>query len=230
VLRLNVGRRRVTVHAHDARFNQPNDLALRKDGVLFASDPNWANGTGQLWRVDADGHATRLLDSLGTTNGIALSPDERVLYVGESVQRRIWAFDVNKQGAVSNRREFATFPDYGLDGIKCDAAGRLYVTRYGKGTIAILDPGGRPVREVSLGGKSVSNLVFGGPDGRSVFVTLQGHARDGTIRRRPAGRPVCGQPPIEHGSLTIGRPVIGLQTPGSRTSRSAPAQRGHGIP
>jgi sugar lactone lactonase YvrE len=173
VLRLDPATRAVTVHAHDDRFNQPNDLAIRKDDVLFASDPKWADGTGQLWRIDPDGQATRLLEGLGTTNGLALSPDERLLYVAESVQRRIWVYDVDARGNVSGKRRFADFPDFGLDGIKCDAGGRLFVTRHGKGTIAILRRDGSAEREVAVGGREVSNLVFGGRDGRIVFVTLQ---------------------------------------------------------
>lgn len=172
VLRLDPATRAVSVFAHDA-FNQPNDLAIRRDDMLYASDPRWADGTGQLWRIDREGKVTRLLDGLGTTNGLAFSPDERILYVAESAQRRIWAFDVDARGGLSGKRLFAEFPDHGLDGIKCDATGRLFVTRHGKGTIAVLRPDGTLVREVTLQGKSVSNLVFGGPDGRSVFVTLQ---------------------------------------------------------
>jgi gluconolactonase len=173
VLRLDPATRRVSVHAHDERFNQPNDLAIRRDDVLFASDPDWSDGTGQLWRIDPDGTVVRLVEALGTTNGLALSPDERILYVAESVQRRIWAFDVNARGDLSGQRPFAAFEDHGLDGIKCDASGRLFVTRYGKGTVAVLRPDGTLEREVALVGRNVSNLVFGGPDRRTVFVTLQ---------------------------------------------------------
>lgn len=173
VLRLDPTTRKLSVHAHDDRFNQPNDLAIRKDDVLFASDPRWSDGTGRLWRVDADGTVTRLAEQLGTTNGLALSPDERLLYVAESVQRRIWAFDVDTRGDLSGKRLFAAFADHGLDGIKCDASGRLFVARHGKGTVAILRADGSLEREIPLQGRDVSNLVFGGPDGRTVFVTLQ---------------------------------------------------------
>ena len=178
VLRLDVATRRVTTFVHDDRFNQPNDLAISRRDVLYASDPNWARETGQLWRIDPDGRVTLLASDLGTTNGLALSPDERVLYVGESVQRRVLAFDLDAQGQPTGRRVFATFPDFGLDGMKCDRAGRLYVTRYGKGTVAILDATGALVREVPVAeGKNVSNLVFGGPDRRTAFLTLQDTGR-----------------------------------------------------
>ena len=95
-----------------------------------------------------------------------------MLYVNESVQRNIWAFDVDKLGTLSNKRLFTTFRDHGLDGMKTDRAGNLYVTRYGKGTIAVFSPTGFLRREVPLTGKSVSNLVIG-PDERTAYVTLQ---------------------------------------------------------
>lgn len=178
ILRLDVATRRVTTFVHDDRFNQPNDLAISRRDVLYASDPNWGAGTGQLWRIDPDGRVTLLGSDLGTTNGVTLSPDERVLYVNESVQRRILALDLDEAGQPAGRRVLATFPDFGLDGMKCDKAGRLFATRYGKGTIVILDPSGALIREVPIAeGKNVSNLVFGGPDRRSVFLTLQDTGR-----------------------------------------------------
>src|SRR4026207_825089 len=52
VLRIDPGTRAITVFAHDDEMNQPNDLAMAPDGMLYASDPNWKNGTGQVWRID----------------------------------------------------------------------------------------------------------------------------------------------------------------------------------
>ena len=83
--------RAVTVFAHHDGMNQPNDLAMAADGTLYASDPNWKDGTGQLWRIDRDGRVERLAEGMGTTNGIEVGPDGRVLYVNESVQRNVWA-------------------------------------------------------------------------------------------------------------------------------------------
>ncbi|MEK7258132.1 MAG: SMP-30/gluconolactonase/LRE family protein, partial [Bacteroidota bacterium] len=120
-----------------------------------------------------DGKPTLLDGNMGTTNGIELSPDERTLYVNESVQNQIWAFDVTPGGEVSNKRLFTRFEDFGLDGMKCDSKGNLYVTRYGKGVIAVFSPKGKLLREIPVKGKKVSNLAFGGADGKTVFVTLQ---------------------------------------------------------
>ena len=173
VLKIYMEAKEVVVYAHSDQFNQPNDLCINSKDQLYASDPNWKESTGKIWRIDAGGKATLLTDSMGTTNGIELSPDEKTLYVNESVQRKIWAFDVDQNGDISNKRLFVEFPDFGFDGMKCDKKGNLYVTRYGKGTVVVLTPEGKLVREVALKGKNCSNLVFGGRDGKTVFVTLQ---------------------------------------------------------
>lgn len=173
VLKVDMKTKKVTVLVHNENFNQPNDLCINRKDQLFASDPNWKNGTGKLWRIEKNGKAHLLTDQMGTTNGIELSPDEKILYVNESVQRKIWAFDVDEQGDISNKRLFAEFQDFGFDGMKCDKEGNLYVTRHGKGTVVVLDPRGKIVREIKLKGKNCSNLVFGGLNGKLVFVTLQ---------------------------------------------------------
>ncbi len=107
---------------------------------------------------------------MGTTNGIEVSPDGKTLYVNESVQRNIWAFEIGPNG-LSNKRLVIQFPDHGFDGMRCDVEGNLYVTRYGKGTVAIVSPEGKVLRDVEVLGKRPSNLCFGGKDGRTVYVT-----------------------------------------------------------
>lgn len=163
----------VGVLVHEDSFNQPNDLCINSHDQVFASDPNWKAGTGKIWRIDPTGSAVLLDSTMGTTNGITLSPDERILYVNESVQRKVWKFSVDENGNLSGKTLFTEFADFGMDGMKCDREGNLYITRYGKGTIAIYSPEGKFMREVQLKGKNCSNLVFGGNDGKTVYVTLQ---------------------------------------------------------
>ena len=108
---------------------------------------------------------------MGTTNGIDVSPDGKTLYVNESAQRNVWAFEIEKDGSLSNKRLVKKFPDFGFDGMRCDVDGNLYIARYGKGTVVKMSPKGEILREVDVLGKSPSNLCFGGPDGRTVYVT-----------------------------------------------------------
>ncbi len=173
VLQVDMKTKAISVYCHSNQFNQPNDLCINQKGQLFASDPNWKASTGKLWRIETDRKAVLLTSEMGTTNGIELSPDERILYVNESVQRKVWAFDVDPQGNIGGKRLFHQFEDFGMDGMKCDRDGNLYICRHGKGTVAILSPSGKLLKEVTLKGKKVSNIVFGGKDGKTCFVTLQ---------------------------------------------------------
>lgn len=173
VLEVDTKTKAVSVYCHDDRFNQPNDICINKQGIVLASDPDWKNQKGQVWKIGLDKKAVLLKGDMGTTNGICLSPDEKTLYVNESVQKNIWAFDIDADGNISNQRLFTSFTDYGMDGMKCDTKGNLYVTRYGKGTIAIFSPEAKLLQEVTLKGKNVSNITFGGKDFKTCFVTLQ---------------------------------------------------------
>jgi sugar lactone lactonase YvrE len=188
VLKVNMKTKKVSVYSHTDKFNQPNDLCINRKDQLFASDPNWKEGTGKIWRIDRGGKPVLLDDNMGTTNGIELSPDEKILYVNESVQRKIWAFDVDAKGNLSSKRRFAEFQDFGFDGMKCDKEGNLYVTRYGKGAIVVLSPKGEIIREVMLKGKNCSNLVFGGLNGKLIFVTLQDRKGMEMFRNDIAGK------------------------------------------
>lgn len=172
ILKVDKKSKTVSVFAHNDRFNQPNDICINKKGQIFASDPNWKESTGQLWRIDADGKTFLLADKMGTTNGIELSPDEKILYVNESIQKVVWAFDVDASGNISNKRKFFEVPDFGFDGMKCDREGNLYITRWGKGVVAIVSPQGKLLREVIMKGKNTSNITFGGKDGKTCYVTF----------------------------------------------------------
>ncbi len=177
VLRVDPKTKAIEVFAHEPQMNQPNDLAIAPDGSLYASDPDWNKNAGQIWHVSAAGKVTRVAEGMGTANGIEVSPDGRALYVNESVQRNVRVFDIGAGGALGNKRLLKQFPDHGFDGMRCDVDGNLYITRYGKGTVAVLSPKGEVLREIDVLGTSPSNLCFGGPDGRTVYVTEVQHRR-----------------------------------------------------
>jgi sugar lactone lactonase YvrE len=187
VLKVDMRTRQVGVLGRDASMHQPNDLCITAADTVYASDPDWQDNTGRIWRVDPDG-ATRLASGpMGTTNGIEIAMDESALYVDESVQRRIWRYDL-EGGALVNKTLFHEFPDHGLDGMRFDVEGNLYVTRYGKGTVAVLDPAGRVVEEIPLKGTRPSNLCFGGEDGRTLIITEVDHGSLEWLRVPHPGR------------------------------------------
>jgi len=170
ILKVNMKTRKLSVYANEPRMSQPNDIAIDSKNRLYASDPDWKAGKGRSWRIETDGRII-FLDSLGTANGIDLSPDEKILYVNAS--GKVWAYNLSPDGNVSSRRLFIEFPDFGMDGMRCDIKGNLYVTRYGKGTVVKISPEGKVIREISLVGKKPSNIAFGGKDGCTAYVTLQ---------------------------------------------------------
>ncbi|MFH1267317.1 MAG: SMP-30/gluconolactonase/LRE family protein, partial [Planctomycetota bacterium] len=123
------------------------------------------------------GAITLVAPNMGTANGIDVSPDGKTLYVNESEQRKIWAFTILEDGTLADKRLFREFPDHGFDGMRCDVDGNLYVTRYGKGTVVKLSPDAKILREIGVLGTRPSNICFGGPDGRTAYVTEMEHRR-----------------------------------------------------
>lgn len=188
VLRIDTETRSIDVYAHHPEMNQPNDIAITKSGVIYASDPNWKDGTGQLWMVGKDRKPVRLEAGMGTTNGIEVSTDEKHLYVNESVQRKVWVYDIQSDGGVTNKRLFHEFSDHGMDGMRCDDEGNLYIARYGAGTVAVLSKQGELIREIELSGNYPTNVAFGGSDGKTVFVTMQKRGAIEAFRSDYAGR------------------------------------------
>jgi sugar lactone lactonase YvrE len=171
IIKVDPTTKAATVFANNQSMNQPNDLAITDDGTLFASDPNWGQSTGQIWRIDQDGSTTLVAKEMGTTNGIEVSPDNKTLYVNESKQLNVWAFTIAADKTLVNKRLVRKFDDHGFDGMRSDVDGNLYITRYGKGTVVKMSPSGEILQEIDVLGMRPSNLCFGGPDGKTVYVT-----------------------------------------------------------
>lgn len=136
----------------DVRMNQPNDLTVSKH-LVYMSDPKWSLSTGNLWMMNHKKELVLLEKNMGTTNGLVLSPDGHKLYVNESVQRNIWVYDVLSDGTLAHKKLFHRFNAFGMDGMKCDVEGNLYIARYDAGVIDVLSPSGQLIKEVKLIGK-----------------------------------------------------------------------------
>ncbi len=188
ILKVNMQDKQISVYAHDSTMNQPNDIAIDNKDRLYASDPKWKDSTGRIWRIDTNGKMAILEDNMGTTNGIEVSPNNKILYVNESVQRKVWVYDLSDSGTVSNKRLLIEFPDFGMDGMRCDVEGNLYIARHGKGTVAKVSPAGKLLKEINLTGKKPSNVAFGGDDGRTVYITLQDRGNIEMFRVDAPGR------------------------------------------
>ncbi|HXN66225.1 MAG TPA: SMP-30/gluconolactonase/LRE family protein [Bradyrhizobium sp.] len=186
----------VQTYFHSDDFNQPNDMTVAIDGTLYASDPNWKRHDGQIWRVQKSaggnvvGEKMTAERKMSTTNGIDLSPDGKTLYVGESDTREIWAYRIDGTKLLSPKL-MKRFPDFDIDGLRTDIAGNLLVARILKGTIAILTPAGKLIREIKLSAAEPTNLAFGGEDGRTVFVTQRKGGFIESFRTDRPGREFC---------------------------------------
>ena len=176
------------------RLNRPNDVICRSDGSVYFTDPSLLvpeaereYGFGGVFRIATDGQLHLATDGCEYPNGLAFSPDESVLYIAISrtstqclqedqkgeycAHRKIRAFDVAADGTLSNNRVFADMSsaEPGVpDGMKVDTLGRVFCT--GSGGIWVFDPAGHKLG-VILGPEVPRNLVFGGPDMRTVYTT-----------------------------------------------------------
>lgn len=173
VLRVDMETRAIAVYAHEPSLNQPNDLAIDIDDTIFASDPDWAADTGQFWRIAPDDRTfVRMETDMSTTNGIEIDVTRRLLYLNETSTRRLWAYALPLGGFPANKRLLYEFPDFKLDGMRLDTAGNVFVARWSKGTVAMISPHGELLREISVSGQRCTNVAFGGPDGRTCYVTV----------------------------------------------------------
>jgi sugar lactone lactonase YvrE len=189
------------LYFHSDRFNQPNDLAIAADGTLYASDPRFASPAGgQIWRISrgpdgkGQGEVMSSTRRLGVTNGIDLSPDGATLYVSESNSRQVWAYRLDGSKLLDPRL-VRGFADFEVDGLRTDVDGRIYLARLSAGKIAIIAANGSLEREVLLIGKQPTNLSFGGPDGKTVFVTQKEGRFIEAFRVDRPGREPCLQVP-----------------------------------
>jgi gluconolactonase len=165
-------------------LNSPNDLVYRSEGMLFFTDPPFGLPAmfddprkelpfGGVFRVK-DGSVELVTDELQGPNGIALSPDERYLYVGNWDPKRkvVMRYDLDASGAVCNSRVLFDMTDApgedAIDGLKVDQMGNLYVC--GPGGIWVLSADGRHLGTFRLP-DSAHNLTWGDTDGRTLYVT-----------------------------------------------------------
>lgn len=194
IYRINPANATTQVFARLDGAHQPNDIAFAPDGTLYASDPDWRHGTGRIWKITPQGKATVLESGMGTTNGIAVSPDGKRLYVNESVQRKVWVYDIRPDGTPVDKRLLMQFDSAGLDGMRTDIRGNLYIARYDAGRILMVSPEGKVLHRIELQGDKPTNLAFGGPDRRQVYVTLQDRGAIETFRAPYPGRPYPPSP------------------------------------
>ena len=178
----------------------PNDICVGPDGAIYVTDSGtpvkgFLDGNsppsdlherpfdGRVCRFDRSGGAGAFVDrNLRFANGIAFGPDG-LLYASETLTGNIYRYEPAAENPV--RHVFANVldPDHrgtglrGPDGMKFDEAGYLYVTVFGQGDVTVVDPTGGVVGRIALAGNAPTNLAFGLPGSREIFVTEDEHGR-----------------------------------------------------
>ena len=182
----------------------PNDLIVDKKGGVYFTDPGPNPGPGvkvprppAVFYIRPDGKVIKIADGIARPNGVILSPDEKTLYVADTLGEAVIAFDVQPDGGVSNRRDFVklagvTKTDIGVrsgaDGLAVDDSGRLFVaTQVG---VQVFSPQGRALGTIPIGVTGgPQNLAFAGPDKKTLYVVGRGAMwKIATQTQGPKGR------------------------------------------
>jgi gluconolactonase len=164
------------------RLNRPNDVVVKSDGSYYFTDPGsfivpeqWDLTYSGVFRVTADlGTMSLLVNDFITPNGLAFSPDEKVLYINDTRRGHIRAFDMLPNGMLARQTD-RVFADLrgsesgNPDGMKVDTAGNVYCG--GAGGIYILDPQGKKLGRIVHGLPQTSNMAFGGDDWKTLYFT-----------------------------------------------------------
>jgi gluconolactonase len=169
------------------RLNSPNDVTIDKRGRIYFTDPRYGSPDGvkqdkeAVYRIDPDGTVTRIIDSVTRPNGIAISPDQKTLYVSdnrEGSKRLLLAFDLSDAGSVSNERSLHDFGSgRGIDGMTVDASGRIWATAGTKEKAGVhvfeLSPDRRSAQLVRVikTPEDPTNCSFGGPNRDVLYIT-----------------------------------------------------------
>ena len=161
------------------RLNSPNDIAVRSDGAVYFTDPNFgvSNENKELdfqgvYRLGTDSTLTLVSDEFTLPNGIVFTPDESYLYVNDSASGDIQRFEVMENGDLGISMLFANIGEMaelgGADGMITDSDGRLYTT--GPNGLIVFDAEGEQLEQMRFD-HQITNLAWGGDDGNDLFVT-----------------------------------------------------------
>lgn len=156
------------------RLNAPNDIVVRKDGHIYFTDPAFGEQIeGReldfygIYHITPKGELSLVAKPKRRPNGVTLSPNGRILYVSNSDERAVYAYDLDGAGKATNERVFLKDIDGPPDGIRTDEKGNLYVTA---NELAIYSAQGKLLRSIEFA-ETPRNCAFGDPDFQTLYVT-----------------------------------------------------------
>jgi gluconolactonase len=167
----------VLERAFGERFKGLNDLVFDHHGNLYFTDQGntgLQDPSGRLFRLGADGSLRLLLGNIPSPNGIAISPDGRVLYLAVTRGNCLWRMPLLSDGSIGKAGLFIQLSGSlgGPDGIAVDAAGNIAIAHIGLGTVWIFSRIGEPLLRIrSCAGLLTSNIAYGGPENRLLYIT-----------------------------------------------------------
>jgi gluconolactonase len=158
------------------RFNAPNDIVARKDGHIYFTDPAFGNQADTremdfygVYHISPKGELQLIAKPAGRPNGITFSPNGHILYVANSDEHNVRAYDVDRNGEASHERVVISAVDGVPDGIRVDDKGNIYVTANG---IAIYDAQGKRIETLGMP-ETPANCAFGDADLESLYITAR---------------------------------------------------------
>jgi len=165
-------------------FKGLNDLVFASNGDLYFTDQGQTglhDPTGRLFRLRANGQLDLLLDNVPSPNGLVFNPDETILYLAVTRGNCVWRVPLLKDGRISRVGIFVQLSGSlgGPDGLAMDEAGNLAIAHVGLGTVWLFSRLGEPICRIrSATGIRTTNLAYGGPDMRTLYIT---ESETGTI-------------------------------------------------
>jgi gluconolactonase len=181
------------------RFKGVNDLAFASNGDLYFTDQGQTglhDPTGRVYRMRPDGHLDLILGNVPSPNGIVLNRDEHILYVAVTRGNCVWRVPLMPDGSASKVGIFVQLSGGlgGPDGLAMDEADNLAVAHAGLGTVWLFSRLGEPLYRVrSCAGLATTNVAYGGPERKHLYIT---ESETGTIL--VAKLPVAGRPLYSH--------------------------------
>ena len=197
---LSTGKVEVLTERYEGnRYSSPNDVVVDPSGRIWFTDPLYALDRSTMehkdeavYRIDPDGAVTRVITqpAIGRPNGLAVTPDGKTLYVVDSDysrpdgNRKIWAFAIGADGSVSSQRQVYDFGrGRGGDGMRLDMQGNLWIaagiskprTANESADVStgvyVVSPQGMLLGRIPIGEDVITNLAFGGPEKKTLYVT-----------------------------------------------------------